>query len=211
VWDVTTGKVLSQYVIREGMSPVASNGQTVAVAAWAGSVHLLGAATGKLLRRGRARGIPTALSPDGKTLALLDDWVLPDSAQTIRLWDVDRDRERVAWKCPVDKVALSPDGKTLASSGRKTVRLWDAATGRELRRYQHEEEVDRVSSLAFSPDGKAVAFASTDHTVRLWDAATGKELRRYEAPSSPVVAFSPDGKRLATTQGLSVLIWALPQ
>src|SRR5262249_17499960 len=53
--------------------------------------------------------------------------------------------------------------------------------------------------VAFSPDGKRLAFGGRDDTVTLWDVATGKELRQLEGLSRVLCfAFSPDGKYLAT-------------
>src|SRR5262249_39269018 len=52
-------------------------------------------------------------------------------------------------------IAFSPDGKTLASAGRGGLRLWDVATGKEIRRFEgHRAE---VYCVAFSPDGKTLA------------------------------------------------------
>ena len=57
-----------------------------------------------------------------------------------------------------------------------------------------------VFGVAFSPDGKRLATASSDHTAKIWDADNGQELLTLRGHEGPVfsVAFSPDGKRLAT-------------
>ncbi len=93
----------------------------------------------------------------------------------------------------VASVAFSPDGKTaLSGSFDHTARLWDLATGREIRKLEgHSKE---VTSVAFSPDGKTALSGSADCTVRLWDLATGREIRKLEGHSGVVlsVAFSPD-------------------
>ena len=65
-----------------------------------------------------------------------------------------------------------------------------------LQALHHDE---RVTQVAYSPDGKQLATASGDKTARLWDAATGKELQRLSHDNYvTAVSFSPDGKQLAT-------------
>jgi mono/diheme cytochrome c family protein len=96
-------------------------------------------------------------------------------------------------------IALTPDGTQAVSGGDdRTIRLWDVASGRELRRFEgHSGE---VTTLAFTPDGKRLVSGSGDRTVRLWDVATGKELLSLRGHTDRVrtVAVSTDGKRLAS-------------
>jgi predicted NACHT family NTPase len=78
------------------------------------------------------------------------------------------------------------------------VRLWETASGREIRRF--EGHGDRIRSVVFSPGGGQIASGSADHTVRLWETASGKEIQRFEGHGDIVqsVAFSPGGERLAS-------------
>jgi WD40 repeat protein len=73
-------------------------------------------------------------------------------------------------RCPIP-AAFSSDGKTIVSaSGDGTARLWEAATGQELRRLQGH--IVAVTFAAFSRDGKQIVTASLDSTARLWVANT---------------------------------------
>jgi WD40 repeat protein len=99
----------------------------------------------------------------------------------------------------VFSVAFSPDSKTLAAGAWDgSVRLWEPATGREIRRYVGH--AGWVRAVAFSPDGKLLASGGKDRIIRLWETATGKELRRLEGHQNWIqnLAFSQDGKTLAS-------------
>jgi WD40 repeat protein len=68
----------------------------------------------------------------------------------------------------VRSVAFSPDGRyILSGSEDNTIRLWETATGRELRRFEGHSEL--VYSVAFSPDGRYALSGSGDKTIRLWE------------------------------------------
>jgi WD40 repeat protein len=95
----------------------------------------------------------------------------------------------------VESVCFSPDGKfVLSGSYDNTIRLWDASTGKEIRRFEGHPQ--SISSVCFSADGRYILSGAWDNTIRLWDASTGKEIRKFEGHTSGVlsVCYSPDRK-----------------
>jgi uncharacterized protein YjbI with pentapeptide repeats len=109
----------------------------------------------------------------------------------------------------VASVAISPDGKTVASGSRdRSTKLWDMETGREIRSLIGHS--DGVLSVAISPDGKILASGSADRSIKLWDIKTGREIRSLIGHSDGVlsVAISPDGKTVASgSADRSIKLW----
>lgn len=150
----------------------------------------------------RGHGAPvTALAWDGGPV------LASAGGGQILLWSMDDGR--VLHVLPADRpvraLAMSPDGRTLASGGDDpAVRLWDVRTGKATASLSGH--TDWVQCLAFSPDGKHLASGGYDGAARLWDVAAGKAVRELPAPPVPApkeppepviwlsVTFSPDGK-----------------
>jgi WD40 repeat protein len=64
-------------------------------------------------------------------------------------------------------LAFSPGGDKLISASKdQTVRLWDVASGQEVRTFSGHKGL--VGDVAFGPDGKSAVSGGRDRTLRLW-------------------------------------------
>jgi RNA polymerase sigma factor (sigma-70 family) len=154
-----------------------------------------------------------AFAPDGKTLASLL-WRRENQQRIyeVKLWDPETGAEKGTLGGATHRlhaIAFSPDGKLLAAGsavitpqGDTTggeVYVWDLQTGNLL--WGKEEHANQVNGVAFAPDGKTLASASTDKAIKLWDAQTGgvkQTLMGHGDAGVFSVAFAPDGKTLAS-------------
>jgi WD40 repeat protein len=201
LWDVATGRPLSQLLRhRLSLDAVACSSDGRFITTVAGSnAQIWDVASGKSeaelfpLQNGLSA---VAFSADGK---LLLTGSLDGNAQ---LWDVItrkpvgprlRHRERIT------SVVVGADGKFLVTGSDRTVRLWEV-TPPKTRILRLKHQADHVTTAAFSADGRMVATGSQEGNVQIWETATGKarDLSPKHQGWIKAIAFSPDGKRLAT-------------
>ena len=147
-----------------------------------------------------------AFSPNG------DKLVSGSYDRTLRLWNPYTGELLKTLNADgrIATLAFSPDGRTLANGLGANIQLWDVDTG------QHKATLDggggsSIFFLVFAPDGQTLASASLGDTIELWDPRTGQHINTLQTedggtttsisfyPKGPRLAFSPDGKRLAST------------
>ena len=194
-WDVATGKQVDTYTI-----PGASGSSRL-------RRSILFKTTLVEYRSGLA-----LLMPKGGKLAVfpkLQDW---NANEKITVWDIPTGEPLctitdMSWQDII--LAFASDGKTFATSGKRTTDLWSTYTGEQIGTLNIP-----AYSGAFTPDGKTLAIGEENNkTISLWNLArqerivtfTGHEYIIYQ------LAFSPDGTILASGDAGGVIrLWELP-
>ncbi|HSD45755.1 MAG TPA: WD40 repeat domain-containing protein, partial [Pyrinomonadaceae bacterium] len=220
VWDVNSGRELQTFAGPQGTITAAvgvyfigfvSDNRLVTVSDVARVWDLT---SGRELRTLEVGGLNAAgvmgsdggvtISADGTQLVFLSD----DSDTQVRVIDMSSGREVRQAKLSSDRIdsaqiAFGSNGQLLvAGVVDKRLKLWDLVTKKEQTLAQTSKD---FSPVKFSRDGRLLAF-SENYVVKIWDVATGRELTQLKVPNSGAfaaqadafMAFSDDGKRIAT-------------
>lgn len=159
-------------------------------------------ATRKLLAEYAENGTAVALSPDGNRVAV-------HKSGHIRVFDIDAEKlvADEAFEPELGfarSLAFGPDGKKLVAQPPNGLMLFDALS-------KDKPKPIYLDSSGFvpSPDGKFLAaIRSKPARVAVIDVDKGQEVAKFETKSPTAIAWSPDGKRVGTADGLTLHVWS---
>ena len=154
-------------------------------------------------------GIGVAFSPDGKYFA--------SGGKGTKLWDLSTRQEIMTFHNDISvSMTFSPDGKYLLCGAPQFMKVFDVATGEEIRDFKLGSEPYIAVAVAYSPDGKYVLSGSGRGKIILWNASSGKSIRTAVGSEGfmahrkylRAVAFSSDGEYALSGGGdNSVRLW----
>lgn len=215
VWDTTTGapELLltgpAAYITALAWSPDSTR---IAASSNDKTVYIWSTINRKVLFIYYAPGPVAALawSPDGNQIASV-------SQGTVQVWNALSGASTLIYRgqqSPITSVAWSPDGQTIASGAADgSAQTWDAATGKTIATYTSPQS-NAITTLAWSPDSQYLVTASASANggaIQVWQAATGSVVLTYQGQESgSAVAWSPDGTRIASSDGRTVQVWTAP-
>jgi tetratricopeptide (TPR) repeat protein len=174
LWDLGTGKNIATWtghkaaVMNLAFTP---DGRRVLSASLDKTVKVWDAASGKNTATWQTQAFVSAIavSPDGAQALTGSAGAPRGTLPSVTLWDIAGGRPLATWQGfsgDLFSVAFSPDGKTaLTGSGDKTVKLWSAASGRNI---AVGTQAHPALGLAFSPDGRSAASCGGDGTIAIW-------------------------------------------
>jgi WD40 repeat protein len=178
-------------------------------------IHIFDADSGQELHQIKTSGKETYLefTPDSSVLAATEWLGQPVGEAVLRFWDVATAQEILQFETErfACQLSFSPSGRWLVGSGdwREPLQFWDLTTGKSI---SLADAAPGGYGVAFTPDSHYVAIGGleADPVTRILELPSGKEVARLDGkdPAVLTVAFSPDGRTLATGGASgTVLLW----
>jgi len=233
LWDIASGRQVRELHYEQpeagyGAISLSADGKTLA-SSCRHTIHIWNVASGEMLRAiptpGPRKGAQDlTISPDGCIVARTRH-------HTVDLWEVATGKRLLqhydSHAATVGCVAFSPDGSLVATGGGDgIVYLWDSKTGKRIREHRLMDESsmmvwrDWPMLVAFSPDGRTLAVGGEigplwcRGVVRLCDTTNGEAFAELSDPVAlyrdvTLLAFSPNGNKLAVAAGNDIDVWDL--
>jgi WD40 repeat protein len=219
-WDVADGREVKVWRMGEtlGSLAVSPDGTLLAGvdASWAAKgpslLRLWDLATGKVrltLQGHEGRVTALAFTPDGRGLVATAN---VDKRGAIDYWDLPSGQHRAhhLLPSPTERVAVSPDGKRVASSSWGSLKLWDCDLLYQERTFSAHTNI--AGCGLFADGGKLLVTGSWDTTINVWDVARGERRGALKGHTATVraLALAPDGKTLySASEDKTVKCWDL--
>jgi WD40 repeat protein len=217
VWDVETGEQLASLRGHDGglnaviFSPdgrrLASSGSDGTVRIWNSETFFSPTAFRGSDTEGFMGVCNLAFFPDGHRVALPDRILDVQTGRVLERIPAGASNDRHA-----SRVALSLDGRLMATANTERIWVWDLAARREIAAIQHPGQHAFIRDISFSPNGRLLASVS-DEVVRLWDVKDGREVLQLVGHEEDIhdIDFRPDGRRLASaSEDGTIRVWELP-
>ncbi len=201
IWEISTGLAVKRF---DALRSFPSSGDTMIVVQPGAQRHssVLALSSGKEMGTFSGEKFlmfgKKSFSPDGR-YGLFTNNDYQTKRQTVETVDIRSDRRVASWElddAKFNRFALSPDGRYVLAAGRAGLKLWDFASGKELKNYT----TSHTSQAIFSPDGKFILSAGA-YAPALWEVASGRVVTSFmkrPLPLRPSSVASPDGRYILT-------------